>query len=296
MCREGNVLTIVHLSGGLGNQLFQYFDGARKSLEASESLILDFSGIQLGKVTHGSSLSSINLPVKYDSRNVKLTARNILIRRTLLSLEHRFHNWLRIGDLQNSHLKTIQNQNFLSYETIAKKYSDWKPELTAPSDWYIDLLEATKETKFIALHVRQGDYLEDRNFSTIGVLDTEYYVEAIRLVTEQLGPLPIWGFSDSNLDNSKLNAIAPGRLKWINPPAGTDAAESLLIMSRASGIILANSTFSWWAVTFGSSDAVVVAPYPWFRELDQPQNLIRPWWRKVPSSWMTRGLNDDVSG
>jgi hypothetical protein len=158
----------------------------------------------------------------------------------------------------------------------------------------LNLFEKTKHEKFIALHLRQGDYLEDRNFSTIGVLAPEYYLKAIHALSQELGMLPIWIFSDSLPEERFTKYLTSDRFIWISPPAGTDPAESMFLMSRASGIVMANSTFSWWAAKFGSSTATICSPSPWFKNLKQPENLIPPNWRKLPSLWMMRETNHHV--
>jgi hypothetical protein len=292
--KAGEILKNVRLSGGLGNQLFQYFAGACKSIETSESLVLNFSQIHLGKVSHGSSLRSIDLPVKYRSRNVELSAFSIFIRKIFLRFENIFFRKSRILNKDNLHHKSILNQNYLSYELVQEHYPDWEAQLISPSRWFDDMFEVTKENRFIALHIRRGDYLEERNFSTIGVLDSDYYEKAIHLLSEQLGPLPIWIFSDSEQENLPIDILNSKRVYWISPPVGADPAESLFLMSRASGIVLANSTFSWWAAIFAAKNAVVCCPEPWFRNLDQPKNLAKSHWKMLPSSWMTNDLKNHV--
>lgn len=293
MCKAGDSLTIVYLSGGLGNQLFQYFDGACKSIESSESLILNFSQIHLGKISHGSTLRSIDLPVEYTSIDKDMSSFEIYWQKISLSLKYRIMRKLRIQDEDALHERSILNQNYLSYEIVTKEYPEWKPKLISPSSWFLELLEITKNTEFIALHLRQGDYLQHRNFTTIGVLSSEYYLEAIDAISKKMGPLPIWIFSDAKPEESFSKNFISDRFTWISPPVGTDPADSLMLMSRASGIILANSTFSWWAANFGNKSAEVFSPNPWFRNLNPPKNLIKSNWRKLPSMWMTRELHSD---
>jgi hypothetical protein len=73
---------------------------------------------------------------------------------------------------------------------------------------------------------------------------------------------------------------------WISPPIGTDATESLVLMSFGKAIITANSSFSWWAAVSGNRTKKVIAPIPWFKNLDEPKDLIPGNWLRIKSSWV----------
>ena len=101
------------------------------------------------------------------------------------------------------------------------------------------------------IHIRRGDYLE---FNSIyGVLDQEYYRRGCDLLFNKIGKRPIWLASDD----------VQGALAWLgkklpitkilDPNKNYGAILTLELMSGFSGIIMANSTFSWWAAFLGTS-------------------------------------------
>jgi hypothetical protein len=44
---------------------------------------------------------------------------------------------------------------------------------------------------------------------------------------------------------------------------------------------MANSSFSWWAAATGKVAKKVVAPSPWFRNLEEPEFLIPQRWTRL---------------
>ena len=56
-----------------------------------------------------------------------------------------------------------------------------------------------------------------------------------------------------------------GELLPIDPPPGCHPFEVVLVLSRFDGLVIANSSFSWWAGFIGERpNRVVIAPRPWF--------------------------------
>jgi hypothetical protein len=52
-------------------------------------------------------------------------------------------------------------------------------------------------------------------------------------------------------------------------------------MRNMKGYVIGNSTFSWWAARLKyDHSAVVVAPVPWFKSMNDPEGLI-------PGDWIT---------
>jgi hypothetical protein len=67
------------------------------------------------------------------------------------------------------------------------------------------------------------------------------------------------------------------------PPPGTKPLEILLAVSKTDALVMANSTFSWWAGVLGSQEnRLVVAPRPWMTAERDTHDLF-------PDDWMTLG-------
>jgi len=115
-------------------------------------------------------------------------------------------------------------------------------------------------TEMCAIHVRLTDNLSERALAFHGnLLDTNYYQKAMKLVTERTGCKVFVVFSDDSEWCVK-------NLKWKNVAISATARQphlDLWEMARFPYIIIANSSFSWWAAWL-SPQKLVVAPKRWF--------------------------------
>jgi hypothetical protein len=131
----------------------------------------------------------------------------------------------------------------------------------------------------VSLHLRRGDYLGDAAAAHHGVASAEYAGRAVRLMRRLLPDVNIRLFSDSP-------GLADAELQGVDGWAHAVDVESLgplatvREMSRASGFIMSNSSFSWWAAWLmdAASDATVVGPRPWLRSGEGAADLLLPHW------------------
>lgn len=140
---------------------------------------------------------------------------------------------------------------------------------------------ASKHDHAVAVHVRLGDYLFPGPQKTLGATDPEWsYEMGARLATESgLGRVVIFSDSPHLLPAFPEEASICFRVAEVR-----SAWDALIELSRYPVILLANSSFSWWAATlstwFSRGPTCVVAPFPWRptpSEMDTA--LIPPTWR-----------------
>jgi hypothetical protein len=109
---------------------------------------------------------------------------------------------------------------------------------------------------YVAVHVRLGDYkshalwINDR--PSPYALSKEYYSKALESFDTNK---PIALFSD---EPELAIRLLPRPPRWIAPSAG--AVETLIALSRFNFLVMANSSFSWWAAWLGGPENQVVAP------------------------------------
>jgi hypothetical protein len=143
--------------------------------------------------------------------------------------------------------------------------------------------ELSKVEKPLVVHVRLGDYKNEGNF---GTLPSSYYSTSIsdQLKTGKYGA--IWLFSDELEDAKKIIPTNLSVKIRLIEEINESAAATLQVMRLGHGYVIANSTYSWWGAFLSvNSDVSVVAPSPWFRNLPEPVDLVPPHWIRHDAGW-----------
>jgi hypothetical protein len=290
--------------GGLGNQLFIYFAGLYISKKLNNKLICDLSFLDTDRTKHGVSITSFILEgsfvrkarlrtevrKKWDQISSLLSHKSDLFKRTHKKISN-LHVSTGIG--YDRGVESIWGNATLKgyfqtwkYVRSLEQKSDLRLEIRNPSIWFTRLVAIAEESSPIMIHVRQGDYRDDVN-SFIGVLGPNYYKNAISEVRATGINSSIWVFSDEIESAKKLLRLDDdGNVFWIVAPAGTDPAEELAIMQFGGAHIIANSTFSWWGAYLSRSTKIVIAPGSWFKDQEEPLDLIPPEWKRIKNDWL----------
>lgn len=294
----------VNLKGGFGNQLFQlaasdYFarwNGAQ--VLVGDAGVRKLAGESLGlrnrllAVEPGSKFTFVNSPV---SRRV--LAEQLLRAAGLLPDQARraLSVWGFVVQKEvgfEEFRRPVASRVFLKGYFQSRKYVDQNfgplrnPRLllpvTGPSAWLKTRQGDVQSRNVLGVHIRRSDYLDPKN-SSIGALSNQYFMAAIDASLDTSID-EIWFFSE---DPSEVPPELTGR--WGLPSRlivpGVDPLESLLLMSQCERLVISNSTFSWWAAMLGSV-STVTAPETWFRNLDEPIDILPEHWRTIPSSWL----------
>jgi hypothetical protein len=135
----------------------------------------------------------------------------------------------------------------------------------------------------LIVHIRLGDYKHEPGF---GLLHENYYRSMIEQEWSSGRYRKIWIFSDEpEIALSYLSNLDLSIFRTIEAPNNSTAL-TFELMRLGKGYIISNSTFSWWAALLAHNDSVkVVAPEPWFRHIQEPNQLIPPNWVRVPAQW-----------
>jgi hypothetical protein len=145
-----------------------------------------------------------------------------------------------------------------------------------------EYIEKYKGLKVLCVHVRRGDY---RNESEFGLLPASYYELGIAEISNVYQFDKVWLFSD---EPDYALSILPDYLKGkvdVVPDFNGSASATLELMRHAGAYVIANSSLSWWGARLSySTNPAVVAPRPWFRLAPEPKQIIPSNWQRI-SAW-----------
>lgn len=271
----------VFLRGGLGNQLYQYIVAKDLSVRFSKNLVLREDLLPLEKDAVAGVTRWPNQLIGFRHSGTVLYRKHQPPRATnlfgkLMQLMRVFGDWLPSFSAWLGWLSSEKSTEFpktnLSRLRIINSYSVNKnliaenreaireelENLVSPSDSYLELkAELSKSPKTI-VHIRKGDYQELTE--VYGVITTDYYRKALKILSEEKSLNPIWIFTDtpSGLTAEEIAAINPERI--VSPAEIDSPLENLLLMSRGASFITSNSTYSWWASQLSEKGNIIVAP------------------------------------
>ena len=303
-----NRVTVV-LGGGIGNQLFQYFAGYYLARRHNSRLVVDSVFSQRSRTGHSDWIDVLKLPGSV-SRDATRYSIRFLLAYTKRLLRGAFARVITTQEKQYKYLRQYRStevgydakldlikppvtligyfQTWRFYESL--KTSGVAPELrmTAVSDWYLEMSQLLEnQGRVLGLHIRKGDYVAN---PTIGILSSNYYEAALKALRKtQVAWDAIWVFSDDVLAaRHELSAVLSdiSNVYFVEPPDQSHSFESLSLMSKTSALVIANSTFSWWAATLGEPSRTIVCPNKWFYQMEDPTDLCPPDWIRAEAHWV----------
>jgi hypothetical protein len=301
----------IDLVGGVGNQLFIYFAGLYLSVKKEKEFKPRILKPSFGDSKHSSKINALNIEPKVISLSFTHTHLLRLIEKFTVLIASNFPKLkpiLRsktyissvVGYDENLE-KTTKNVIRGYFQTF--KYIDWLADSNlvsleiapeSPSQWFTQMSRDVTESVTIGIHVRGGDYLLPVN-AEIGNLSPEYYNRALQRVSEilNLSHFQALVFTDDLVHATallgKINTQV--EFKYINPPADSQATESMLLLSKCSIKIISNSTFAWWAGYLGDSTELVLAPSKWFKGMIDPDEIKPSEWETCESDWLETTTN-----
>ncbi len=280
-------MVIVKIWGGLGNQLFQYSFGKYLSVKLSTRVKYDIQTTNsLNSFTQRDFvLSSFNVTVEAASaaevnekkyfRNIQLARMERKLAQQIPSLFKKHFVEKNIPQLPGS--LAIKDDCYYegywqSFEFLLPVETQLRKEITLKnplSSNACQALAAIQQCLPVSIHVRRSDYLQHANLVNCSL---RYYNDAVTYFKNEYGEARFFVFSD---DMAWCRQHFTGtEFTFVE---GTSNVEDLVLMSKCSHHIIANSTFSWWAAWLNdSAGKKVVAPGEWHAKKDKRLNDLLP--------------------
>jgi Glycosyl transferase family 11 len=279
-------LITVQLSGGMGNQMFQY--AAALALARLRNTEVSFD-LSILKEHQGYALSCFNivprvsldrdLPIRLRSaippllrklksvgeRSIPIMKQTVLLEAETYSFDPAF---LQCGSTCYLSGYFQHCSYFKHAETHVREAFTFKPNISRPTK---ELLSHISKVHTVSVHVRRGDYLRNSEFrGFFGTCGIDYYANSCEIMARISGPA-FWVFVSDDPQWVRSNLV-PRLLQrkiisehvvadWNNGPR---AFEDLLLMCAARDHIISNSTFAWWGAWLSARpDKKVIAPRRW---------------------------------
>ena len=288
---EGNgKKSIIHFSGGLGNQLFQYafiknVELANKTeiygnisackLPGSRDFCLNkvFKKLKISYVSDESEQEYIDDIFRNSSCSKFVYYKENMCRgikkkadKSLLSAE----SGVFTGIFQSSYWA-----DNIRRELLEELEFDHNKEKALS-----ELMEKIRcDDRAVSIHFRRGDYLNEMNTYYYGnICNSDYYNDAMKLVTQKKGEVRFYVFSD-DIEFVKRNYSIPNAT-YVENNLFADYEDwyDMCLMSACKHNIIANSTFSWWGAWLNENpEKIVVAPKRWINTYEYLDIYPKEW-------------------
>ena len=273
----------VVISGGMGNQLFQYAAGQSLSKRLNSELALDLSWYMHSQ---GLSQRRMELDKFVDLKDVQILRTSIhpkahQIRRVLQGykiIDDSNYNPEKFDSFVSN--RDIRINGYWQSERYFSKIADELRDSIVRSEFGSTLTSEVARSivasKCIGLHVRRGDYIADPKTKAFhGVCDVNYFLASVEFISQSRIIDSLFIFSDDiawcteNLKFDKETKIIDSSI------CDTD---QLKLLSLCNHHIISNSSFSWWAAWIGMKEGqTVVYPSSWFADGSSMESMPLGW-------------------
>jgi len=283
----------INLRGGLGNQMFQYAAGLSLAKKNNSELLMDtswFENIDPKDTVRKYELDCFLLDQNIvDKVDIELTGEmnrlGLVLNR--IKKSNYFTEYVEASTIFDKKFYSLKGNVYLiGYFQSEKYFIDIRKDLlkqfkfkNKTNSKNKKIIEETKKTNSVSIHIRRGDYVSNKNASNFhGLQGMNYYKKALRVIDSKIKDPRYFVFSD-DIDWCKKNLAIKNTI-FVSNKKGS---EDLRIMASCKHNIIANSSFSWWGAWLGENDdKVVISPKSWFksREADS-SDIIPSRWQKI---------------
>ena len=255
-------MVIVTLSGGLGNQMFQYACGRSVAQRRSDSLYIHIANL-LGpnsKRTYG--LNIFNLGGNIISNLDILKGIDCIY--SLMQIDSRFHNTIFDTQLPNIMLKGYweSEKYFIGIADTIRKEFDFVIALDHVF-MQVSIANHIYPISMPSCSVRTDILLAEQK----GFVGVAYYQAALEFISRRVQNPTFYIFSD-DIEWCYNNLSIGYRHEFVSDNRATDKTTSheFMLMCNCTHFIIANSTLSWWAAWLSKNkQKIIIAPRRWFR-------------------------------
>jgi len=285
-------MIIIKLTGGIGNQMFQYAFGRYLSKVLDQELFLNIEIYDLGLSNRSYDLNIFELAnVKVGNSNdvIDIITNSGQSISQIIEKSFEYDELIVEYLLQYNKIKKKQTHFVLIGYWQSEKYfktiyhllfKDFKFKNPLKPKW-AKINNIIKGTNSIMLNVRRGDYLDKLDYH--GVVKDEYINRSILYMEKNVKDPYFFIFSD-DMDWCKKNIKMNNNIMFVGEEYYDPQYQYYLqLMVNCKHFIIANSTFAWWSAYLSqNNDKIVIAPKNWFYDKSiNTKDIIPDNWIKI---------------
>ena len=293
-------MVIAQITGGLGNQLFQYSAAKSLSLYHNTPLMLEVSSF------YREELPDLEVPRDFELFHFEGINEEIISPEDLAKIISLNKKSILPKKMIPAHRKEIYTEAYYHFD---KKFFNARNKVFLKGGWQsekyfkkhekairnnlrlkpalfenvIEKAKTIKQQNSVAVHIRRGDYLRKKIiYEWHGVMNKDYYEKAFQLLSSRVKDLKIYYFTDDpDWVNNTLMPSFNGEI--LSGSITTSHLEDFYLMSKCRHNIIANSSFSWWGAWLNDNpNKIVIAPEKWFGNGPKDiQDIIPVEWCKI---------------
>lgn len=275
-------MKIVNISGGLGNQMFQYAFLLAMREATGDDVLMDVSKFATYKLHNGFELEMVfNVTARCATKEELKRVTRYTTNYKLSRIYRKFLPNKKTEVVEPMPACTYNENIFVEakgdkfYEGIWQNYKyfnhvrevilrefTYRQPLSTQNKVYSD--KFAKGTT-VSMHIRRGDYLLHKNY--VGLCGLDYYTKAIAYVKEKYGEEVQFAIFSNDMQWCKDNILPlldGYEYTLVDWNKGKESYNDIRLMSACKVNIIANSSFSWWPAYLNENDGrEVIAPAKW---------------------------------
>lgn len=280
-------MVIINVSGGLGNQLFQYALYKKFELTGRQSFLdkTDYGGKRGEKRIY--YLDALDPHINYCTKSDRKKYSNNNATRIGWKLQQMrglksSHKYEKEPFSFDSTILETDGSYLTGYWQNERYFSDIRKYLIDSLKFPVEESERAdmiRKKQSVSIHVRRGDYVQySAKYGNICTM--EYYQKAIAYI-ESCCDVEVYCVFSDDIEWCKRN-LRLSHCIYMENSCEETACNEMKLMSLCKHNIIANSSFSWWGAWLNeNSDKIVVSPGRWLNGRET-EGIWCDNWVKIP--------------
>lgn len=305
----------IKLTGGLGNQMFQYAAARWVKEVTGQEICLDYSDFSDYNNNHNATFENTlsNLNIRYASvikhpsefknavpelakeyyklyHKLNLVGSIFFFEGRIFIERMKQNEWNKEGLIfardtyipiypENINVPNIVMSGFFQsakYFPEQKKILQEEFKIIKPlSQENRKWIDIIQNSNSVCVHIRRGDYTKKGRLHCT----ESYYLRCVQEMKKRVSNPQFFVFSD-DIKWVKENIVFDADDVWY-VDENNDSCDEIRLMSSCSHFVISNSSFGWWAQYLSNNaNKVVIAPRPWMRRI--PTDIYLDNWVTIP--------------